>query len=72
MCVRTRCFHRRVQGHSICRALPWAVCGGARLSLVLPWSGVKAADKLSASCIQTIVTEKKPWTYEFMAHNDDE
>ncbi len=37
---------------------------------VVPWSGVKPADKLSASCIQTIVTEKKPWTYEFMAHND--
>jgi len=37
---------------------------------VVPWPGVKAADKLSPSCIQTIVTEKKPWTYEFMAHND--
>jgi len=37
---------------------------------VLPWSGVKAADKFAASCMQTIVTEKKPWTWEFMAHND--
>ncbi len=37
---------------------------------VIPWTGVKVADKLGTSCIQTIVTEKKPWTYEFMAHND--
>ncbi len=37
---------------------------------VAKWSGVKTADKFGASCMQTIVTEKKPWTYEFMAHND--
>lgn len=37
---------------------------------VVRWSGVKTADKFGASCMQTIVTEKKPWTYEFMAHND--
>jgi len=37
---------------------------------VVPWSGVKAADKFGASCMQSIVTERKPWTYEFMAHND--
>jgi para-nitrobenzyl esterase len=37
---------------------------------VIPWPGVKAADRFGASCMQTIVTEKKPWTYEFMAHND--
>lgn len=35
-----------------------------------PWPGVRKADKFSASCIQTIVEERKPWTYEFMAHND--
>jgi len=34
------------------------------------WSGVKAADKFSASCMQSIVSERKPWTYEFMAHNE--
>ncbi len=28
------------------------------------------ADHFSASCIQTIVNEQKPWTYEFMAHNE--
>jgi para-nitrobenzyl esterase len=35
-----------------------------------PWSGVRHADAFSPSCIQTIVTEKKPWTYEFMAHGE--
>ena len=37
---------------------------------MVAWSGVKPADKFGDSCMQTIVTEKKPWTYEFMAHND--
>ena len=35
-----------------------------------PWDGVRKADAFSPSCIQTIVTEKKPWTYEFMAHGE--
>ena len=34
------------------------------------WQGVRKADAFSPSCIQTIVTEKKPWTYEFMAHGE--
>lgn len=33
------------------------------------WSTVRKADQFSASCIQTITGERKPWTYEFMAHN---
>ncbi len=37
---------------------------------VAPWQGVRRADKFSASCIQHIVAERKPWTYEFMAHGD--
>ncbi len=37
---------------------------------VLPWHGVRRADKFSASCIQNIVAERKPWTYEFMTHGD--
>jgi para-nitrobenzyl esterase len=37
---------------------------------VVAWKGVLRADKFSASCIQEIVTEQMPWTYEFMAHND--
>jgi para-nitrobenzyl esterase len=35
-----------------------------------PWDGVRKADAFSPSCIQTIVTEKKPWTYEFMTHGE--
>jgi para-nitrobenzyl esterase len=34
------------------------------------WQGVRKADRFSASCIQNIVTEHKPWTYEFMTHGD--
>ncbi len=34
-----------------------------------PWTGVKKADDFGSSCIQRIVTESKPWTYEFMTHN---
>ena len=33
------------------------------------WQGVKKADQFSDSCIQNIVRERKPWTYEFMPHN---
>lgn len=37
---------------------------------VLSWQGVRKADKFSASCIQNIVPERKPWTYEFMTHGE--
>jgi para-nitrobenzyl esterase len=33
------------------------------------WTAVRKADKYSASCMQHIVEERKPWTHEFMAHN---
>jgi carboxylesterase type B len=33
------------------------------------WQGIKKADQFGNSCIQNIVTERKPHTYEFMAHN---
>jgi para-nitrobenzyl esterase len=36
----------------------------------LPWQGVRQTTRFGASCMQTIVTERKPWTYEFMAHNE--
>jgi para-nitrobenzyl esterase len=36
---------------------------------VAAWQGVRNADQFGNSCIQTIVRERKPWTYEFMAHN---
>ena len=32
------------------------------------WQGVRQANQFSASCIQTIVEERNPWTYEFMTH----
>jgi len=34
------------------------------------WSGVRKADTFSPSCIQSIVTERKPWTSEFMTHGE--
>ncbi len=37
---------------------------------VLPWQGVRRADHFSASCIQNVVGERKPWTHEFMTHGD--
>jgi para-nitrobenzyl esterase len=37
---------------------------------VVPWQGVRKAESFGASCMQTIVQERKPWTYEFMAHNE--
>jgi para-nitrobenzyl esterase len=35
---------------------------------VVAWSGVRRADVFGANCMQPIVDEKEPWTYEFMAH----
>jgi para-nitrobenzyl esterase len=37
---------------------------------VAPWKGVRRAASFGASCIQTIVSERKPWTYEFMTHGE--
>jgi len=37
---------------------------------IVAWPGVLKAEKFSASCIQQIVSEFGPWTYEFMAHNE--
>jgi para-nitrobenzyl esterase len=37
---------------------------------VVPWKGVRKANAFGASCIQTIVQERKPWTFEFMTHNE--
>ncbi|MBZ5624871.1 MAG: carboxylesterase family protein [Acidobacteriia bacterium] len=35
-----------------------------------PWQGVRRAGEFSASCMQNIVNEQQPWTYEFMTHNE--
>src|SRR5690242_3360135 len=32
---------------------------------VAAWQGVRKADQFGNSCIQTVVRERKPWTYEF-------
>jgi para-nitrobenzyl esterase len=37
---------------------------------VIAWKGVRKADKFGASCMQSIVQERKPWTYEFMTHGE--
>lgn len=37
---------------------------------VVGWTGVRRAGEFGASCIQNIVTERKPWTYEFMTHGE--
>ena len=34
------------------------------------WQGVRQADHFSASCIQNVVEERKPWTHEFMTHGE--
>ncbi len=34
------------------------------------WQGVRKADQFGNSCVQTIKAENKPWTYEFMTHNE--
>ncbi len=33
------------------------------------WQGVRKADTFSNSCVQLIVEERKPWTTEFMSHD---
>ena len=37
---------------------------------VKAWQGVRKADHFGDSCVQNIVAELKPWTYEFMTHTD--
>ena len=60
---------------SVFKGIPFAAppVGPLRWQAPMPaarWSGVRKSDAFSPSCIQTIVTEKKPWTYEFMAHGE--
>ena len=37
---------------------------------VVAWEGVRKADTFGSSCVQSIVPERKPWTSEFMTHNE--
>lgn len=34
------------------------------------WQGILKADHFAASCPQPMLNERKPWTYEFMAHGE--
>jgi para-nitrobenzyl esterase len=57
------------------KGIPFAAppVGGRRWQVpaaVTPWQGVRKAEAFGASCMQSIVQERKPWTYEFMAHNE--
>jgi para-nitrobenzyl esterase len=36
---------------------------------VISWKGVRKSGEFGSSCVQTIRNELKPWTYEFMTHN---
>lgn len=36
---------------------------------VISWKGIRKSAEFGSSCIQTIHNELKPWTYEFMTHN---
>ena len=58
------------KGISVRGAACQAICGGSRPSRRFPWQGVRKADRFSPECIQNIVTERKPWTHEFMAHGE--
>jgi para-nitrobenzyl esterase len=35
-----------------------------------PWQGVRKADNFGPSCIQNLDEERKPWTWEFMTHDE--
>ena len=63
------------QSIAVFKGIPFAAppVGGLRWRApqpVAPWQGVRKADGFSASCVQSIVQERAPWTYEFMAHNE--
>jgi carboxylesterase type B len=49
---------------AVFKGIPYAAppVGDLRWALRKAWQGVRRADKFSASCIQNIVQERKPWT----------
>jgi para-nitrobenzyl esterase len=57
------------------KGIPFAAPPIGRLRWSAPaappaWQGVRKADHFSASCMQNIVDERKPWTHEFMTHGE--
>ncbi len=68
---------RRIPGKdpsiTVFKGIPFAAppVGNLRWKAPAPpaaWTGVRKADAFGSSCIQSIVQERKPWTYEFMTH----
>ena len=60
---------------TVFKGLPFAAAAGRHARWrepkpVVAWPGVKKADPFGARYMQTIVDERKPWTYEFMAHTE--
>ncbi len=60
---------------SVYKGLPFAAppVGDLRWrapKVVVAWQGVRKADQFGNSCVQSVVPERKPWTYEFMVHNE--
>src|SRR5262245_25790546 len=65
--------HGHAADVSVFRGIPYAAppTGSLRWAPPAPvasWSGVRDATAFGSNCPQNIVTERKPWTYEFMAH----
>ncbi len=62
-------------GITVFRGVPFAAApvGERRWRAPEPapaWTEVRTAAAFAPSCIQQIVQEKKPWTYEFMTHGE--
>lgn len=57
------------------KGIPYAAppVGNMRWKAPVPpgsWEGALKADRVGPSCMQNIVQERKPWTYEFMTHGE--
>lgn len=60
---------------TVFKAVPYAAPPVGELRWKAPqapaaWEGVRQADAFSDSCVQNIVEERKPWTHEFMSHDE--
>jgi para-nitrobenzyl esterase len=60
---------------SVFKGIPYAAPPVGRLRWRAPqapaaWKEIRKADRFSASCIQNVVPERKPWTFEFMTHGE--
>jgi para-nitrobenzyl esterase len=67
--------HGRNETIAVFRGVPYAAppIGDRRWAApapIPPWSATRDATRFGANCPQNIVTERKPWTHEFMAHGE--